>query len=384
MANHYEVLGLPETASQDEVKRRFRELARRWHPDVARTPDAAEKFKTISEAYRVLGDPNARAQYDAELKLQAMRTAGASRAPGTSRRRASSEPAGPGPAPGRSETTSASQRAASEIRTVVVRLLRDADRAMQRMQLYEAEQLCRAILRLDRRNATAHEILGDICSMRGRTEAALAHYTMAVQLDPRNTRLRQKFERAAASESPIHTSKNVRSRGVASPAAQALAMMLGVGAIGAMIAIAGAYAPAPSSGSWVPWEWTPWLMFSLPTAGAVAGWTASYAGILRPARTELLVTTSSRQGRSVVPMGVILVILSVACFWLAAVLYAVVAATQEALSRSILLAFAVSACVVAMFAGVAPDSSGPILGFGGNMVFPAFVAGWALADRSAR
>jgi len=81
-------------------------------------------------------------------------------------------------------------------------------------------------------------------------------------------------------------------------------------------------------------------------------------------------------------MGVILVILSLACFWLAAVLYAALAATQEALSRSILIAFALSASLVGIFACMAPHAWGPILGFGGNMVFPAMVAGWALADRT--
>jgi len=384
MATHYEVLGVPETASADEIKRRYRELARRWHPDVARTPDAAERFKTINEAYRVLSNPTSRAQYDAELKLQAARRAETRRsATDPTASRTTERPRARPSATGRPRDAAGARRPDSaETSTLISRLLRDAELAMQRLRLYEAERLCRAVLQLDRRNATAHEILGDICSIRGRTDAALSHYTIAVQLDPRNTRLKIKFERTAAAQSRFAQGASSHIRRAAAPAAQAMALMFGLGAIFVLIFIVAEHSPGSGQASWVPWDWTPGVFLGLPTAGAIAGWACSYAGLLRPARGELLVTTSSRSGRSVVPMGVILVILSLACFWLAAVLYAALAATQEALSRSILIAFALSASLVGIFACMAPHAWGPILGFGGNMVFPAMVAGWALADRT--
>src|ERR1051326_8105239 len=73
-ANHptyYEILGLAQTATQAEIKKRYRELARRHHPDVAEAPDAAVRFREINEANRILSDPARRATYDAELKLKA-------------------------------------------------------------------------------------------------------------------------------------------------------------------------------------------------------------------------------------------------------------------------------------------------------------------------
>ena len=62
--DYYEVLGVPRHASQEEIKRAFRRLARQYHPDVSDAPDAEERFKEINEAYAVLSDPEKRARYD--------------------------------------------------------------------------------------------------------------------------------------------------------------------------------------------------------------------------------------------------------------------------------------------------------------------------------
>jgi curved DNA-binding protein len=61
----YQILGLPKTASQDEIQRAYRRLAREHHPDVNSDPAAEDRFKDISEAYSVLSDPQTRRRYDA-------------------------------------------------------------------------------------------------------------------------------------------------------------------------------------------------------------------------------------------------------------------------------------------------------------------------------
>jgi curved DNA-binding protein len=62
--DYYQVMGVPRTASQEEIKRAYRKLARKYHPDVSKEKDAEEKFKELQEAHEVLKDPEKRAAYD--------------------------------------------------------------------------------------------------------------------------------------------------------------------------------------------------------------------------------------------------------------------------------------------------------------------------------
>jgi molecular chaperone DnaJ len=62
--DYYKVLGVDKKASQDDIKKAYRKLARKYHPDTNKSTGAEERFKQISEAYDVLGDPEKRKKYD--------------------------------------------------------------------------------------------------------------------------------------------------------------------------------------------------------------------------------------------------------------------------------------------------------------------------------
>ena len=69
MIDYYKILGVSEDADAKEIKAKYRKLAMKYHPD--RNPDdkkAEEMFKTISEAYEILGDENKRKEYDEKRK----------------------------------------------------------------------------------------------------------------------------------------------------------------------------------------------------------------------------------------------------------------------------------------------------------------------------
>src|SRR5438876_12345436 len=62
--DYYRILGVDRKADDKTIKSAYRRLARKHHPDVAKTKDATERFKEISEAYEVLSDPEKRRRYD--------------------------------------------------------------------------------------------------------------------------------------------------------------------------------------------------------------------------------------------------------------------------------------------------------------------------------
>jgi curved DNA-binding protein CbpA len=249
--DYYQMLGLAVTATPEEIKKRYRELARRYHPDVNPDPAASQQIKSINEAYHVLNDPDRRSVYDAHRILnqaaasrsngssqpapppkstsasgstppprpQASRTAENPRTAGTGPTRP--YPGGragfngfgrtapddaPGEPPPRAESSArqstaqqsarrpAPQEASSKGATLNS-LLSEAQLAFVNRRYREAEMLCGQALEKDRRNATVYELLGDVYARKGQNESAATAYSYAIQFNPYNYSIHSKLDR---------------------------------------------------------------------------------------------------------------------------------------------------------------------------------------------
>lgn len=68
LPDYYKIFGLSKNATQAEIKKRYRELAKKYHPDVNKSPDATSKMQEIQEAYYILSDDEARERYDIQYE----------------------------------------------------------------------------------------------------------------------------------------------------------------------------------------------------------------------------------------------------------------------------------------------------------------------------
>ena len=211
---YYEALGISPVATPDEIKKRYRELARIHHPDVAKAPGSLEKFKQINEANRILSDPTTRMRYDSELALRAHRTA-PSNPFETTTPNYSPANTNPGPNPSPSHSSKRTQT------TQHLELLQEAQTHFSRLRYREAEHTARQALRLNRRDPRIYDLLGDIEQKRGRIDEAISYYSYALQLDRHLPGLQRKFDKITGQQQGAtmtgHAARSARATGPLRP-----------------------------------------------------------------------------------------------------------------------------------------------------------------------
>jgi curved DNA-binding protein CbpA len=406
--DYYEILGVPHDATQEQIKRRYRDLARRYHPDISLSADAAEKFKKINEANQVLSDPHKRAAYDTERAFSQSRPRPApspSPSPPTDSRPASppsgASGAGARPASAGGQASGGAQKSARGTGSVGTgrspstgsaadSRIAEAQTAFRRMNYREAERLCRQINHR-RPHPVAMEMLGDIHRMRGHLDEAIAMYSYALQLDPRNAALHEKFDRlVGARTGPTmagNAARSCRPRGsssiAASPRLRMAATGIGIGLI-LFLALLVMTNSEPAAKELLPIYWNGMTLFALGISGFMGGLLMSLNGFLHSAREELSLRAAGRANRFTISLGTALICFSLVWFYASLSLYLLIGYLQETTSRSVIRAFGASFCLVALFMLARPDSAVNLLLFGGNLIFTAHVLGWMLGDTFQR
>lgn len=382
--DYYEILGVSANASLEDIKKSFRTLVRKYHPDVHPDKAFAERmFKQIHEAYQVLSDEEKRKVYD----VTRIRKAPTDQAP-----RVKPQPTGwyaqgnrpPGGAGGRPKSTTSGSGYIKPETPEVKSAVNSAQFAFIRGRLGEAERLCKEALKQHGNHARLHVILGDVYKARRMLSEALDQYGLAVQFAPGDMEVLEKFERLAAN-------MGIRAQpGQPVPVRGRFGIFFGF--LGWLVFFLNTF------------FWLPYIKSADPLIAAGGGftlrgwgWEISIAlaiqgfllgSLLRGGRffghyDDELIFQTIREGMSrplTAPIGLLLIGLSAIFFWAAAVIYLVMSWVQENESKSLRAAFLIVAAYVLIVALSNPALTTPVLWVGGNIVFVFLLLGWWVVD----
>lgn len=358
--NHYEILGVPRSATAAQIKRKYREMVRKFHPDVAKDKTTAHRlFLQINQSYEVLSNPARRKAYDETLDLDAQMAAG--RASQASRS---------------SSTTQQQSRPRQQPVGTVAQLLKDAQFAFIQRRLNEARQLCQEALKIEPRNARACAMVADIYRAQGKRDAAIKYYNLALQFNPSDRESEKKL--IGLVDRQVVSQKTLRFTASASLSVNVNAFWWSVVFLSLLLIRVYPGEPIPWLNTYIPrvnlWSWN--LVVFLSVASAVGGAMLSLNGLLRHPDEELVFDNSGASW-AIVPVGLILLIGSGFFFLGVAAFYTVVAALQGNLSRSVLTVFAFVGLVVGIAAmAYVPAATIQVLLFGGNVAFLSSLFGW--------
>jgi len=343
---HYEILGVPSSATILQIKAAYRKLAKLHHPDHSTEPQAAARFIEINASYEVLSDPQRRSVYDQTL-LQMQRIAERKvRPPQPVQKKKVAERASP-----------------SVLRlTTMFHLGRFLD----------AERLAQDLTRTEPNQPIPYAVLGDLAKVRGDLPRAAKMYALAAQMDPGNSTYLRKHEdlvKVLARESTTHSKTGEAP----------FRVLVGIGICVLCFLYLALAREAPLFATLdVISTWTTGVIMSLFLSGVAIGASLTSAG--------LMARFGAMQGHAVLKLSpmVALGVVAVVNFWVALLLYFMVGAWQNAFNASSSRAMGSVAAITA-FLTLGSTIQGRIdplqvIFWGGNLVYAGLLAGWMVAD----
>lgn len=411
---HYEVLGLPQGATADEIKRAYRALALRYHPDRNPLPEAQEEFHRITGAYEALMDPVRRASYDRLIELEKIKKSkqeevregessrsgeGAPTSSTEERERkqatGASSRGGPNAAsarPSAKAAPKATPKATSKAapRPPVTEEVEEPLRAsfrytaddylrltalLTRGRFAEAERLARRMIAASVEHPIPYAVMGEIARRRSELDYSAEMFAYAVQMDPNNATYQRKYDE-------VQGVLRQRGRFVSKSLieAQDPSGPLLLGSVAVFISatyIVFSKERAMASEIATISTWTPGLLGAFALSGLALGGAMRYGGLLDP-------FVEAFRGGAKSPPSMLISIVAAISFWLSTLLLFGICSSQRVVYLSLVRLSAATAGVVLVLSGAGAAQGSiyawEVLLWGGNLVFLAMVLGWILAD----
>lgn len=355
---HYSELEVEETASADNIRKAYRKLVLKYHPDRSRDSSTTDRFVRIAEAYRVLSDPDRRSEYDAALRYRRERI------------RMMQEPAA-------KPKNAATPRARTTARVMdhahLTANVTQAAVLFSQGQFDHAARIAETVLRHDPRMAMAHAILADIARARQDLQGALRHYSLALQSEPENPVFARRYEEVLRL-----TARSSRFGDVAVGPSPAPLWATAVATLLILVYVATSRDRPLLPNFSIISTWTFGLLVMLFADGIAVGAALSVSGSVDRLSGTL---QTSAGGPS---LAAIISILSLGNFWLAGAVYVGIGLWRKAFGFSMSRVMTVVAILVAGFSAAAYFSYGiswsETLLWSGNVLYVGLLCGWTVAD----
>ncbi len=348
--NAYDTLGLPRSATNTQIRARYRQLVRGHHRELApRDLLKDEQFREWTNSYLVLLGTE-RKEYDRRLR--------------ESRGRERPPEVLSGLGEGR-------------------RLMLEAEAAFLQRKLNEALELAKSAAKLENRNGEAYALLGDILRDQGKYGNALTMYNYAIQFDPNNRRYWQRLEEVTALRDGKAVPKKYRQE-LKSPLRRPLWVwtLVGVALLAvevSMLLLRGNWGTAGLLNLPVNY------IYAAMIDGFLLGLALAATAMIGPFDDELLWYQVAGFGAETTPIGVFIALPGIVFFWAASAFYVLISLLDEHFSLSVAIALGVCAAVTLGFSALMPRESVRVVQMlGGNFVFFGFLVGWLFGSLRRR
>lgn len=355
----YATLGVSHTASLEELKQRYRQLVRQYHPDVSLDKVAAHhRFVELVDAYKTLADPVRRQEYDEALAAQR-----------------------------RKQQTTPSYSWENELRQQSLdSLITAAELYFIRGQVEKALHQCKEVLKKDKENPHAYGMLGDIYRESGKIDDAILMYTYAAQYAGgtgtvgaaylrKIEELTRKAPPQEQEEEKVHVAP-VYSTSSEPTVGGLIGSLIAVAAvIGTLFYVTGN--PGPPAFSAIPRN----FLIAAGVDGFLVGLILAWLRWVRHSDAELFSLTITEPGGSgLMPLGFVLGVSGLVFFYASIVAYVAVCYFEEVVSLSVVTVFASTLMLLAILTILCPAGRPYFALGGGNVIFTGMLAGWILGS----